>query len=112
MTAPPVDRLRELLEKATAQGNWLWHDNGVVTARDKIVLCLDMGWARIPDGEDFEYLRAGMQALPALLEQAARVESLIEALSTVCEHFDGKRRDKDWFETERLVRAALQERSE
>lgn len=31
----------------------------------------------------------------------------VEALSAVLEHFDGKRRDKDWFETERLVRAAL-----
>jgi hypothetical protein len=30
-----------------------------------------------------------------------------EGLGAVLEHFDGKRRDKDWWETERLVRAAL-----
>lgn len=36
-----------------------------------------------------------------------RVEKLREALEGVREHFDGLRPDKDWWETERLVRAAL-----
>lgn len=77
-----ANALRRLLGEATANGEWLWRDNGVVTAGDKIVLCLDMSWARIPDGENFEYLRAGMQALPALLDE-------IEAEPVVCDGCGG-----------------------
>lgn len=40
-------------------------------------------------------------------EAAATIRALCEALVGVREHFDGTRPDKDWMETERLVRTAL-----
>jgi hypothetical protein len=36
-----------------------------------------------------------------------REAAMREALEAVRDHFDGIRSDKDWLETERLVRAAL-----
>lgn len=37
----------------------------------------------------------------------AAAPELLGALNEVRKHFDGEYRDKDWFETERLVRAAI-----
>jgi hypothetical protein len=40
--------------------------------------------------------------------QVANVRRAQEALETVRDHFDGNRSDKDWIETERVVRATLE----
>lgn len=48
-------------------------------------------------------------ALVTLVAAAREGVRLREALVSVREHFDGVARDKDWLETERLVRAALNE---
>ena len=48
-----------------------------------------------------------LQFAPVIATPPIQTGALVDALECVREHFDGVRRDKDWFETERVVRATL-----
>jgi len=107
MTAQPVDRLRELLAKATPEK---LTDGGRYFAES----CADLTRCRHEeigeyqnshDGELIEWLWNNAHAL---LEQAARVERLEEALREI----DAAIRDRSYFAALRIAQTAFQERSE
>jgi len=92
MTLPSlIARLEEIEGRANAAtpGPWKFNDNGVVTADavGKIVCCFVMDFARIPDGEDWQFLEHARTDIPflttALRDALGREKALREVLEAI-----------------------------